>query len=84
MRVAVCQVNSQHDREANLAVAIELLERAAAAGAEFAVLPEYVDYLGPHEGEPKPESVTGTFAELVGGAAARLRMWVHALSLIHI
>jgi predicted amidohydrolase len=42
MRVAVCQVNSRADRSANLAVAIDLLERAAAAGADLAVLPEYV------------------------------------------
>ena len=46
MRVAACQVNSRGDRGANLAAAIDLLERAAQAGADVAVLPEYVDYLG--------------------------------------
>ena len=34
MRVAVCQVNSREDRDRNLAVAREMLERAAAAGVE--------------------------------------------------
>ena len=78
MRVAACQVNSRHDRAANLATAVELLERAAAAGADLAVLPEYVDYLGPAAGEPKPEPVDGEFAEVFAAAARRLGMWVVA------
>ena len=45
MRIAVCQVNSREDRDENLRVAREMLERAAGAGSTLAVLPEYVDYL---------------------------------------
>ena len=78
MRVAVCQVNSREDRDRNLAVAREMLERAAAAGAEFAVLPEYVDYLGPGDGAPKPEGADGEFAAFFAGAARELGIWVHA------
>src|SRR6185436_16259721 len=78
MRVAVCQVNSRADRSANLAVAGELLERAAAAGADLAVLPEYVDYLGPTAEEPKPETVDGEFAAYFADAARRHGMWVVA------
>jgi predicted amidohydrolase len=78
MRVALCQVNSREDRAANLAVAREQLERAAAAGADLAVLPEYVDYLGPTSGEPKPEPVDGEFAAVFARAARELRMWVVA------
>jgi deaminated glutathione amidase len=78
MRVAVCQVNSRSDRNANLATAEEMLNRAAAAGADLAVLPEYVDYLGPTESEPKPEAVDGEFATVFAEAARRLRMWVIA------
>jgi deaminated glutathione amidase len=78
MRVAVCQVNSREDRSTNLDVAAELLERAAAGGADLAVLPEYVDYLGPADGEPKPEGVDGDFATFFALAARRLRMWVVA------
>ena len=62
MRVAVCQLNARDDRTGNLAVARDLLGRAAAAGATLAVLPEYVDYLGPGTGLPKPEPVDGEFA----------------------
>src|SRR3954452_12343059 len=78
MRVAVCQVNSRERRDENLTVARGLLERAAAAGAELAVLPEYVDYLGPGKGAPKAEGVDGEFAEFFAGAARELGVWVHA------
>src|SRR5690348_4435970 len=78
MRVAVCQVNSRADRNHNLQVARDQLERAAAAGAELAVLPEYVDYLGPGDTAPKPEPTDGEFAEFFSTAARELGMWVHA------
>ncbi|GAA2659394.1 carbon-nitrogen hydrolase family protein [Paractinoplanes durhamensis] len=78
MRVAVCQVNSRENRDQNLAVARDMLERAAAAGAELAVLPEYVDYLGPAAGAPKPEGIDGEFAAFFGTAARELGLWVHA------
>ncbi|HEY8532524.1 MAG TPA: carbon-nitrogen hydrolase family protein [Micromonospora sp.] len=78
MRVAVCQLNSREDRAANLKVARQLLNRAAAAGADLAVLPEYVDYLGPAAGAPRPEPVDGEFASFFAAAARELRMWVVA------
>jgi deaminated glutathione amidase len=78
MRVAVCQLNSRDDRAANLAVAGGLLERAAAAGADLSVLPEYVDYLGRAEGAPKPEPIDGEFGAFFAGAARELGMWVLA------
>jgi len=78
MRVAVCQLNARDDRAQNLAVARDLLGRAASAGAELAVLPEYVDYLGPGESAPKPEPVDGEFSAFFGAAARELGIWVHA------
>src|SRR5262245_33733129 len=78
MRVAMCQVNARDDRAANLKTARELLERAAAGGADFAMLPEYVDYLGPTEGEPDRETVTGTFGTFFSDIARELGIWVHA------
>jgi predicted amidohydrolase len=78
MLVAVCQLNARDDRNANLSVARGLLERAASAGAEFAILPEYVDYLGPGDGAPKPEPIDGEFAEFFAAAARELGIWVHA------
>ncbi|MEQ4306241.1 carbon-nitrogen hydrolase family protein [Plantactinospora sp. B6F1] len=78
MRVAVCQLNARDDRKANLAAAGELLARAAAAGADLAILPEYVDYLGPSRGLPPPEPVDGEFAAFFAELARRHGMWVHA------
>src|SRR4051812_10435464 len=78
MRVAVCQLNARDDRAVNLRVARELLARAADGGADLAVLPEYVDYLGPGAGAPKPEPIDGDFATFFAEAARELRMWVHA------
>ncbi|BCJ51627.1 carbon-nitrogen hydrolase [Actinoplanes sp. NBRC 14428] len=78
MRVAVCQLNARDDRTHNLAVARDLLGRAAAAGATLAVLPEYVNYLGPGAGLPKPEPVDGEFAAFFAEAARDLGIWVHA------
>src|SRR3954464_14333621 len=78
MRVAVRQGNWRRRGGENLAVARGLLERAAAAGAELAVLPEYVDYLGPGKGAPEAEGVDGEFAEFFAGAARELGLWVHA------
>jgi predicted amidohydrolase len=78
MRVAMCQLNAQDDRGANLAVARSLLERAAEAGADFAVLPEFTDYLGPDSGLPKPEPVDGQYARFFADTARELSMWVHA------
>jgi predicted amidohydrolase len=78
MRVAVCQLNARDDRAANLSVARTLLERAAAAGADLAVLPEFTDYLGPAAGAPKPEPIDGEYAQFFADAARDLSMWVHA------
>jgi predicted amidohydrolase len=78
MRVAVCQLNTRDDRDANLRVARELLARAADGGADLAVLPEYTDYLGPAPGAPKPEAVDGEYASFFADAARELRMWVIA------
>jgi len=78
MRVAVCQLNARADRAANLATARELLERAAAGGADLAVLPEFTDYLGPADGLPEPEPVDGTYGRFFATAARELSMWIHA------
>jgi predicted amidohydrolase len=78
MRIAVCQLNPREDRAVNLAAARAALSDAAARGADLAVLPELVDYMGPSKGAPKPEPVDGEFGSLMASAARELGMWVHA------
>ena len=67
MRVVTCQTNSLGDKAANIKTALELLDRAAAQGADLAVLPEYVDYMGDDAGalaaaEAIPGPTTDVFA----------------------
>lgn len=78
MKVAVCQLNSREDRAANLETAGQLLTRAAQAGADLAVLPEYTDYLGPGATAPAPEPLDGPYASYFAKAAAQHSMWVLA------
>src|SRR5437763_10964093 len=49
MRAAAVQLNSNEDKERNLAQADELTRAAAADGAELVVLPEKFNLLGTHE-----------------------------------
>ncbi|MBX7265646.1 carbon-nitrogen hydrolase family protein [Micromonospora sp. Llam7] len=76
MRVAVCQLNSRDDRKANLAAADALIDRAADAGADLVLLPEYVDYLGPGAGMPAPEPADGEVGRFFAAAARRRAVWV--------
>ena len=78
MKVAVCQLNSRDDRAANLSEARRLLRQAADAGADFAVLPELVDYLGRRRGEPAAETVDGEFGQFFSDVARELNLWVLA------
>ncbi len=78
MRIAACQLNSRDDRTANLKTARALLEQAAAQGVDLAVLPEYVDYLGPGRNMPTPEPPDGEFGRFFAEAARELGIWVLA------
>src|SRR2546425_1070220 len=78
MRAAVGQLNARENRDANLKGARELLERAAAGGADLAVLPEYTDYLGPGATAPEPEPIDGPYSTFFSDAARELGMWVIA------
>ncbi len=67
LRVAVVQMNSQADKDANLDTAERLIDEAAAKGARLVALPEYVSFLGPKEAhpdqaEPIPGPTTDRFA----------------------
>lgn len=64
LRVALVQINSRHDKEANIRRAEELIDEAAGTGARVVALPEYVNYLGPRDGhEEVAETVPGPITE---------------------
>src|SRR6185295_270999 len=67
--IAVVQMTSTSDAEANWRSARELVGRAAAAGARFVATPENTNYLGPHaekvrRAEPLDGPTAGRFADL--------------------
>ncbi len=81
MTLAVIQMASQADIQANLAKARRLLERAAEAGAQLAVLPENFAAMGrtdlPAVGRAEAEGV-GTILPWLKRTAIDLRLWIVA------
>lgn len=78
MRVAVCQMRSGEEVDANLAEAERLLVEASEGGADLAVLPEFFVYLGPETriGEVSETLPGGPAGDMLSRAAGEHRMWV--------
>lgn len=77
LRVAAVQINTQHDKAANLKRAGELIDEAASYGARLVALPEYVAYLGPKEDhEAVAEDIPGPTSEFFGELARRHAIYI--------
>jgi deaminated glutathione amidase len=77
LTVAVVQLNSGENRDANLAEAERLVRQAAAGGARIVVLPEYFNRLGDRRAmlagaEPIPGPTSTFLADLARGAGITL------------
>ncbi len=71
--VAVVQMTSTSDAEANWRSARELVTRAAARGARFVATPENTNYLGPHDEKARrAETLDGETCGRFAGLAAEL------------
>lgn len=82
MRVACVQLNSGADKAVNVAAAVALVRRAAAAGARLVVLPETWTYKGSHAVlEDVAESIDGPANTVLAGLAAELGVYVLAGSI---
>jgi deaminated glutathione amidase len=82
MRAAVIQTNTQENRAENIQSALQLIARAAERGAELAVLPEYVSYLGREEYIWEHAEELGGYASQAFAAAARQHaIWLLAGSI---
>lgn len=79
MRAAALQMTSGPDVAANLAVAADLLERAAREGAVLAALPENFAFMGRHERDKlavaEPEG-GGPMQEFLACRARELGLWI--------
>lgn len=79
MRVAVCQFAAGTDVAANTEQCVDLVRRAAGAGADLAVLPEAAMYFDPrHTGDrgPHGQPLDGAFGTAIAAAAADARVAV--------
>lgn len=83
LNVAVLQMNSGADKDANIASALSLIDQAAGAGARLVVLPEVWTYLGPDEGNrPSAETVPGPVADLLADRARTHGIFLHGGSIL--
>lgn len=83
MRVAICQMRSGEDIEANVSTAERLLLEAADGGADLAALPETFTHLGSSEGRAAAaEPVPGPTTDRLAAIARDRGMWVLGGSLI--
>ena len=79
MKVAALQMVSGSSLEANLVQARQLLEQAAAEGAELAVLPEYFCHMGAHERDKLALAEAfgaGPVQDFLAQAAQQLGLWL--------
>lgn len=81
MKIAVLQMVSTGHREENLAQALALLQQAAQAGAELAVLPEYFCLMGQHDRDKLAIAEAfgaGPLQDALAREAHSLGLWVVA------
>jgi predicted amidohydrolase len=83
MKVAVCQMRSGADVDANLAAAQALLDEAADDEADIAVLPEFFAYLGadPRVREAAEALPGETVSAMLSRVARERQMWVQGGSI---
>ena len=82
MKIAVVQLNSQDDPEANLAAAREWIRRSADAGAELVALPEMFIFCGPlDQARSYAEPIPGPTTRAVAAVARECGVYVLAGSL---
>src|SRR5215204_4002173 len=82
LNVAIIQMNSQGDRRANIATALDLIDRAAATGARLVALPEVWPYLGPDDVvRDQAETIPGPITEVLAQRARRHGIYIHGGSI---
>ena len=81
-QAALAQMNSGDDRGQNLDSALDLIDRAAAAGARLVALPEVWPYLGPEErNREHAEPIPGPITDILAERARRHGVYIHGGSI---
>ncbi|MBV7330550.1 carbon-nitrogen hydrolase family protein [Chloroflexi bacterium TSY] len=81
-RIAACQMNSQNDKDANLATAERLIDEAASLGAQMVGLPEMFNMLGEDQDTLNgAESLPGPTSEFLANKARQHGMYIHGGSI---
>src|SRR5215217_1196355 len=82
LNVAIIQMNSQGDRRANIAAALDLIDRAAATSARLVALPEVWPYLGPDDViREQAETIPGPITDHLAKRARRHGIYIHGGSI---
>jgi deaminated glutathione amidase len=77
LRVALVQLDAGDDVELNVAIAASLADEAAAGGARFVALPEYLQFRGPDDGyRASARPVPGPWTEPFAAIAQARRAWI--------
>ena len=79
MKVAAIQMVSGISLDANLSAARALLDQAARAGAELAVLPEYFCFMGQQDADKlllAEQPGLGTVQDFLSDAAREFKLWI--------
>jgi predicted amidohydrolase len=83
VRASAIQLNSNEDKARNVEIAERLVRRAAAEGAELAVLPEKFNIIGsPEQLFAGAESLDGPTLRWAAGLASQLGLWLVAGSIV--
>src|SRR5829696_6033712 len=82
LNIAIIQMNTQDDKHANIAAALDLVDRAAATGARLVALPEVWPYLGPDDVvRDQAEPIPGPITEVLAQRARRHGIYIHGGSI---
>ena len=82
LNVAIIQMNSQDDKQANIAAALDLIDRATETRARLVALPEVWPYLGPDDANrDQAETIPGPITELLAQRARRHGIYIHGGSI---
>lgn len=81
-RLAACQMDSKDNKQANIETALDLLDNAAADGADIAALPEMFTFMGEKEEyRENAEEIPGPVTDKLAAKAEEHEMWVHGGSM---